>query len=215
MLEFVPDAAIATDAPRSIDAGNRIAMVEAAIAVFRRIALHEASPAIVAAEANVSVDELTRQFPTWNSLILATIDRWNGKRMASVRQIGETHGAVTMLRRIVQTNVADPALMRLLTSMINVAATPDHPMAALLQSDWRAFHNLVKGSLARDVDLEREPRTMDPARGAEQLIALYEGLQLQFMVRPGMDLLDSYDRAVTRLRHGWSVDYVAPSWNVD
>lgn len=55
---------------------------------------------------------------------------------------------------------------------------------------------------------------MEPARGAEQLIALYEGLQMQSMVRPGMDLLEAYDPAITRLRAGWSQAYVAPVWDL-
>jgi hypothetical protein len=38
---------------------------------------------------------------------------------------------------------------------------------------------------------------------------------MQSMVRPEMDLLASYDRGVTRLRVGWSQDYVEQIWDLD
>ena len=60
-----------------------------------------------------------------------------------------------------------------------------------------------------------EPGTMEPARGSEQLLATSEELQLQSMVRPEMDLLEAFDRAVTRLREGWSRAFVPPVWELD
>jgi hypothetical protein len=38
---------------------------------------------------------------------------------------------------------------------------------------------------------------------------------MQSMVRPRMDLLASYDRAVTRLRAGWSQSYAEQVWDLD
>ena len=39
-----------------------------------------------------------------------------------------------------------------------------------------------------------------PDVAAEQIIALCDGLQLQFLLRRGMDLLSAYDAAVDHLR---------------
>ena len=146
---------------------------------------------------------------------MAAVDRWNAERMEPVIPVMQTHGTVRFLRGIVEQNVRDPSLMRLLTSLLNVAATPDHPMAPTLQNEWHNFHALVLRGLVHDVAVGREPATMQPERGAEQLIALYEGLQMQSMVRPRMDLLASYDRAVTRLRAGWTQDYVEQVWDLE
>ena len=114
--------------------------------------------------------------------------------MRVILPLAHSQGAVLFLRAIVHANIADPALMRFLTGTINIAATPGHPMAPRLHSRWADFHTLVQGSLAHDIETGREPATMLPHRGAEHLVAVYEGLQLQSMVRPGMDLLDSFDR---------------------
>jgi AcrR family transcriptional regulator len=192
----------------------RRAIVRSCIVVLRRTAFHEATLEMVAAEANVPADLVVAQFGSWNGLVLAAVDRWTMQRMAPFRETAENHGTVAFLRGIVMANVEDPALVRLLTSLLGVAAMPDHPMAPLLRQDWNRFYGTVQLSLLRDVELGREPSTMDPARGAEQLIALYEGLQMQFMVRPRMNLLESFDRGVTRLRQGWNSAYVAPVWDL-
>lgn len=43
--------------------------------------------------------------------------------------------------------------------------------------------------------------------GAEHLIALYEGLQLQALLRAELDLVAAFDRAVARFERGWMDRY--------
>ncbi|WP_158590096.1 TetR/AcrR family transcriptional regulator [Amnibacterium setariae] len=192
----------------------RTAVIEAAIALFREQPLHHVALDEVAAAAGISTAELTAIHPTVDDLVIAVIRAWNQRRTAPLMPIAEGHGAVAFLRAIVLANAADPALMRLLTSAATIAATPTLPQAEQLQASWIHFHAIVQRALTQDVAVGREPATMEPARGAEQLIALYEGLQLQSMVRPHMDVVEAYDRAVTRLRDGWSRDYPPSVWEI-
>lgn len=189
-------------------------VVEAAIATFRERAFHEVTIEVVAERAGLPAEEVRGQFPGMDDVVVAAIQVWNDRRMRPILPVAVRYGAVAFLRGIVLANVEDPALMRMLTATVNIAATPDHPMAPVLQRQWIRFHALVQRTLADDVSIGREPATMEPARGAEQLIALYEGLQLQSMLRPHMDVVEAYDRAVTRLRDGWSRVYNAPVWQV-
>ena len=190
------------------------AILEAAIGLFREKPLHHVTLDGVAAAAGISTAELTAIHPALDDLVVAVIRAWNQRRTAPLMPIAEGHGAVAFLRAIVLANAADPALMRLLTSAATIAATPALPQAAQLQTAWVHFHAIVQRALAHDVAVGREPSTMEPARGAEQLIALYEGLQLQSMVRPHMDVVEAFDRAVTRLRDGWSRSYEPPVWDI-
>lgn len=199
---------------QTTDTKSRLQVIQGAITVFRRFAFHEATFDLVATAAQVTVQEVTARFPSWDDLLIATIDYWNGQRMRLILPVAERSGAAAFLRGIVQANIDDPALMRLLSATVNVAATPEHPMASFLQEEYHRFHLMVAQQLAADIRAGREPSTMEPARGAEQLIALYEGLQLQSMVRPTMNLLEAYDRAVTRMRAGWNREYVAPVWDL-
>lgn len=210
----VPSANQGSVDPISADAEIRKAIVRGSIETFRRLPFHEVTIADVAEESGVAEDMIVRQFGTFDGLVLATVDRWNAKRMAKLLPVAERHGAAVFLRLLVEANLEDPAFMRLLTSLVSIAALPSHPMAELLRQDWRHFSLMIQQQLTADIQHGIEPSTMEPARGAEQLIAIYEGLQIQAMVRPGMDLLDSYDRAVTRMRTGWSRAYTKPVWDL-
>jgi AcrR family transcriptional regulator len=193
---------------------ERRVLIAAAIATFRELPFHRVTMATVAARAAVSIDEVLAHFPTWDGLLLATLDRWNLSRMIPITPLLETHGTVWFLRGIVTATAADPAMSRFLLAMLNIAAVPDEPIAPMLLGRWADFHRLIQDNLAKDVELGREPSTMVPASGAEQLIAIYEGLQLQFLARPGLDLVASFDRAVTRLREGWRQSYIPPVWDI-
>lgn len=200
--------------PFSHDTETRVRIVEAVITAFRTRAFHETTFAVVAEIAALPLETVQGFFPRWDGLVMAAVDRWNAERMQPVLPLLRTHGTVGFLRGIVEQNVQDASLMRLLTSLLNVAATPGHPMAPTLQHEWHKFHALVLRGLVADVEIGREPNTMQPERGAEQLIAMYEGLQMQSMVRPRMDVLASYDRAVARLRAGWSHAYGDQVWDL-
>ncbi len=188
--------------PSGADIWN--AIVQAAIGAFKVRAFHDVTLPVVAAEAGLDLAVVEERFPSLDDLVVATVQVWNAERMAVAVPLAERHGAVIFLRVLVQSNVEDPSLNRLLTAVVNIAATPDHAMAFALQRQWIQFHALVERALTRDVTVGREPDALDPHRGAEQLIAMYEGLQLQSMMRPGMDLLDSFDVAVSQLRIAWA-----------
>lgn len=204
---------LAEDAPgarSAIDGG----IVAAAIALFRRKPLHHVTLEQVAAEAGTTDAVVRDRFPTIDHLVLEVVQTWNAQRTGPLVPIAERHGAVAFLRSIVLANAADPALMRLMSSTAAVAATADLPTAHALQTAWIRFHALVQRALTHDIAVGREPATMEPARGAEQLIAMYEGLQLQSMMRPHMDVAEAFDRAMTRLRDGWSRSYIPPVWDL-
>jgi AcrR family transcriptional regulator len=198
--------------PSGADIWN--AIVQAAIGCYRSRAFHEVTLEAVGEASGLGVAVVLERFPTQEDLVVATVQVWNAERMAVAVPLAERHGAAFFLRVLLQANTEDPSLVRLLTAVVNIAATPGHPMACVLQRQWIQFHALVERALARDVWLGREPSVLDPARGAEQLVAMYEGLQLQSMMRPGMDLLDSWDHAIERLRTGWAGHTAVALWEV-
>jgi AcrR family transcriptional regulator len=204
----------AAEVTAAADGDVLAAVVAAAVVVYRMRALHEVTVELVADEAGLDLPTVQRRFPSIDELLLATVGAWNAQRTAPMLPIAEREGAVAFLRAIVVSNVQDPALMRLLLGTANVAATPGHPAAPVLQQQWVQFHATVQRAFAHDIAIGREPATVEPSDGAEQLIAIYEGLQVQSMLRPNMDLLDSYDRAVVRLRAGWSSASTTPVWEL-
>lgn len=186
----------------------RITIVGATVDLLRDVPFHEARPEDVADRLAISVDELRQHFPSWDGLVLAALDRWNGTRMDDVTQdVGRNGTTVELLRAIVASNAEDPALMRLLVALLSVAGNPAHPMSTYLRSRYQLFFLQIKRGLEHDIAVGRAPHTMDPRRGAEQLIALYEGLQLQALLRADLDLVPAFDRSVARLERGWMERY--------
>ena len=183
---------------------DRLRVLAAAIAAYRVRAFHEVTLEVVAEEAGLDLAAVRACFATSDDLVLAVITVWNGERLGPILPVAERMGAAAFLRSVVVANAADPALMRLLSAMVNIAATPGHPVAPVLQQRWNHFHAVVQRALVHDIAIGREAAAVDAAQGAEQLIALYEGLQLQSMVRPDMDVVAAYERAVARLRDGWA-----------
>ncbi|WP_181429235.1 TetR/AcrR family transcriptional regulator [Curtobacterium sp. MCSS17_008] len=185
----------------------RITIVGATVDLLRDVPFHEARVDAVAERMGITTAELRQHFPSWDGLVLAALDRWNGARMDEVtREVGDG-STVELLRAIVASNAEDPALMRLLVALLSVAGNPAHPMATYLRSRYQLFFSQIKRGLQHDIAVGRAPHTMDPRRGAEQLIALYEGLQLQAMLRADLDLVPAFDRAVARLERGWMERY--------
>jgi hypothetical protein len=146
--------------------------------------------------------------------MLATIETWHGRRNAALLSVADDLGAVAYLRAVVVANIAEPSLMRLMMGAASIGAAPGHPMGPVLRQQWVHFHGTVQRALTQDIAIGREPSTVEPPHGAEQLIALYEGLQVQSLLRPNMDLLESYDRSVARLREGWASTYTPAVWQI-
>ncbi|PZE27317.1 MULTISPECIES: TetR/AcrR family transcriptional regulator [unclassified Curtobacterium] len=185
----------------------RVIIVDGAVDLLHEVPFHEARPEAVAARIGISLEELHQHFPSWDGLVLAAVDRWNGQRTEAIEHTLGDVSTVEFLRAMVASNVRQPALMRLLVALASVASDCTHPMAPYLQSRYQLFVTQIRRGLEHDVAVGRAPHTMDPRRGAEQLIALYEGLQLQALLRQDLDLMSAFDRAASRLERGWEERY--------
>lgn len=208
------DQAMDGPAPELRGAAIWDAAVQASLKIFALRPLHEVALDQVAAQIGVPVAAVQEQIPDVNELLIAAIQHWYGDRMGQVHAKAAKVGTIAFLRDLLTISIADPTFTRLVLTGASIAGTPDHPAAGTLRQMWIRFHALVHRALVQDIVDGREPDTMDPANGAEQLLSIYEGLQFQWLFRPHMDLLAAFDRATTRLRHGWSEAYHAPIWDI-
>jgi hypothetical protein len=206
--DAVPDA----PAPDSVadehleHARLRLHIAAATIELIRTGDTLRPDGAAVAAAAGVDDEVVQREFPTWQSLVAVTVMRWHEARIAPLlAEFGE-HGAVAFLERLIAANLADPRMMRLLVSTLTEGADTANPAAPFYRNQYEGFHRTVHQLFERDVAEGREPATVDPRRAADQLLALYEGLQLQAMLRNGFDVLAAFRDVTAQLRRGWAAD---------
>jgi len=186
------------------DADLRARIVTGAIDAYRAADFHTVGPAEVAAHAGVTEAEVRRVYPLWELLVVAVMDRWNNGSRRALWVVAERSGAVAYLRARLEAGCDEPALVRLRVALLSAASNPDHPAAGWFRAQYtRSFEDITL-ALVRDVVAGREPRGASPRHAAEQLVALFEGLQLQSMIRDDADPLAGFDRAVARMRVGWA-----------
>lgn len=169
----------------------------------------------VAERSGMSVAQVTELFPSHHALLAATVMRWTRAVSVPLQPLAAEKGTVAYLHALLAAHAEEPALMRLIASCLTVATDPEADGADYYRSVYLQFREVVRAALTEDVRTGREPATMDPDRGTQQLLALYDGLRLQSLLTDDTDVLDAFDRAATRMRRGWSEQYEQPSyWDI-
>jgi hypothetical protein len=177
-------------------------IVRGAIDALRSHPFNRVDHAVVAATAGVDEAEVTRLFPTWKSLLLVTYDRWieirgtgrHGQRPAST---------VDYVRMTLVEDVHDPGLVRVMAGAINIASAGDDAFSDMFRRRHTDFHAYMTVALAKDFEAGREVSAIPASEAATQLLAMYEGLQIQMLVRRDVDIVAEFDSAAETLRRGW------------
>lgn len=183
----------------------------AAIEAYRASDFTSVGIAEVARSAALPVDAIWQVFPSWDLLIISVADQWSGRIRRSCMHVGEADGAAAYLRALLAAAATDPAMVRMRVALLSAGSASSHPASGWFRLQYDRFLEDIVLMLTRDVVARREPATIAPKHGAEQLIALYEGLQMQAIMMPGVQLLSSWDRAVARMRTGWAMAQSAAS----
>ncbi|GGL01485.1 AcrR family transcriptional regulator [Curtobacterium luteum] len=182
-------------------------ILQASIEVLRDVGPARASLGAVADRAGLSEEEVAKHYQTVPVLLASTLATWLDQVIAPFAPMAVTDGTVAYLRRLVVAFAEDPALDRLIVSSLAPAADPGEPAGEAFLASYRAFRAGIRASLEHDIVVGREPRTMDPAKGAQQLLALFDGLRIQNLFDPEPDVAATFARAAERLRTGWSEPY--------
>ncbi len=182
------------------DASSAERIVRGAIRAFRLHPFHEVDAGTVTETCGVDRTVVDRLFPTWDGLLLVAYDRWlqlRGSRRSSVPRCTIDHVRMTLAE-----DVADPGLVRLLAGVLPLAAS-ERDFAGFFRKRFEEYVEELTVGLQRDIATGVETIGIPAHQAATQLLAVHEGLQVQMLVRPYLDVLVEYDRAVHTLRYGW------------
>ncbi|MGW8432352.1 TetR family transcriptional regulator C-terminal domain-containing protein [Curtobacterium citreum] len=185
-------------------------IVRGAIRAYRLYAFEMVDAVVVADTCGVRPEDVDRLFPSWDGLLLVTYDRW-----IQLRGTGRSTPATTVdhVRTTLAEDVADPGLVRLMADVLTIAAA-DGDFAELFRKRFEEFVEELTRGLEADVRAGTERLGIPAHQAATQLLAVYEGLQIQMLVRPYLDVLVEYDRSVRTLRLGWREQETA-AWDLD
>lgn len=186
-------------------------IVRGAIRAYRLHPFGDVDASVVAEVCGVDPDVVARLFPTWDALLLVTYDRWT--QLRGTRRQKPPSCTIEHLRMTLAEDVADPGLVRVLAGVVTIAAS-DNEFAELFRKRFEEHVEEITVGLQRDADAGHEDLAIPAYQAATQLLAVQEGLQIQMLVRPHVDVLVEFDRAVRTLRQGWREREV-PAWDLD
>lgn len=193
----------------------RTRVLNAAIAAIHSGGVSRFSLEAVARLAEMSADGVLELFSSQQALLAATVMRWTRAVSAPLLPLAGERGTVAFLHALLVAHAEEPALMRLVASTLATSTDPTTDGSDYYRSAYMQFRETIRSALVADVQAGREPATMDPVRGAQQLLALYDGIRLQSLLTPDTDVVDAFDRAAARMRRGWAEHYEQPTyWDI-
>lgn len=184
---------------------RRSAIVRAATQVFAERGYHGASLRTIAERVGVSSASLVQYFGTKEGLLAAVLVEWaRESRPAGVESLRGLAFFASM-REAMVFNAAHPGLVELFLTLTAEATSTDHPARAFVQQRYATVvreHVRHLREAVEDGDV-----TLPPDGGLELqarlFVAAMDGIELQWLLDPGLDLLELFDHLLEQTLASW------------
>jgi AcrR family transcriptional regulator len=180
---------------------RRDAILAAANEVFATRGFRGASLATIAKRVGVSEPGLLHHFASKEELLLELLalrDQHDDERIV---QAFDAHAHVLeVLLELCHQNAERPGIVRLFTILAAESVDPDHPAHAWFVDRYRDR----RAQLAEQIAVEQREGSVatdaDPERAAAQILAMFDGLQIQWLLDPdGTDMVALFGDFLSRL----------------
>ena len=181
---------------------RRDAILAAANEVFAERGFRGASLATIAKRVGLSEPGLLHHFSSKEELLLELLklrDQHDDQRIAEAI---EAHvGALEVLLELCRQNAERPGLIRLFTILAAESVDDDHPAHEWFRDRYRVRREeTARGLAAAQRDGRIDP-DLDVDAAASQILALFDGLQIQWLQDPGsVDMVAVFEDFLARLR---------------
>ncbi|HWD07391.1 MAG TPA: TetR/AcrR family transcriptional regulator [Amycolatopsis sp.] len=185
---------------------RRREIIESASRVFASYGFVSGSLRQIAEEVGVTPAALTRHFGSKEGLLSAVLENWDAD--AEARNPPDVRGLdyFLRLRDAVLYNQAHRGLIELFLTLSAESTHPDHPARQFVRNRYDQV-------VATGVEHLREARDAgDTVWLADELIeaevrslfATMDGIQLQWLIDPDLDLVGVFSRALAQYLHRWT-----------
>lgn len=160
---------------------------------------HESlSIAQIANGAGISESSLQYHFPTRDEIFVAALTAADERERREYSKVGLL-ADIDFLRMVARRGVSEPNRIRLFTEMLANASDASHPAHEYIREHHRyAMENNANLLRERQRTGAAHP-DLDPDEFARQLVAVWDGLQAQWLVSRDFDLEESIVEACRRL----------------
>lgn len=190
---------------------RREQILYAAMVVFAEQGYHRASLAGIAEQVGISQAGLLHHFPTKQHLLTAVLGErdqldqaWLGELDPDSR-VGPR--VLVNLLRLVDRNRRLGGLVQIYTALSGESVTDAHPARGWFTARYAEVTGQLEGALRTGVDEGAIRQDTDCDQLAREIIAVMDGLQLQWLLRPDeVDMVACFHGYATRLARSIATD---------
>jgi AcrR family transcriptional regulator len=181
---------------------RREAILHAANEVFAAQGFHKAALSTIAMRVGLSEPGLLHHFPSKEHLLLELLalrHEHDAERVA--RALSNHEGFLDALLGLCRENQDTAGLVRLFTILAAESVDDDHPAHDWMVERYRTLRERFATRIEREQRAGRIDATLDARRLAPQLIAMFDGLQVQWLLDPDeVDMAAVFEDFLDRLR---------------
>jgi AcrR family transcriptional regulator len=171
---------------------TRTAILDAALEVFAEAGYRSGSLRNVADRVGISEAGLLHHFRSKSALLAAVLER-RDEQDENLFKFATDDGRTNLasLLALAEYNATVPGVVELFCTLSAEATSPDHPAHQYFVDRYARTVEMIRQAFAL-LDGQGELRAgVDPLRGAQQVIALWDGLQIQWLLdRRSLDMAE-------------------------
>ena len=173
---------------------QRERILSAATEVFARHGYAGSSLRQIASEVGVTPAAILVHFGSKEGLLMAVLDHWTVQSSVAHHDL---HGVsyLRSLTDLMRRHLSERGFIELFSTMATEASDPAHPAHDFMTRRYEFVVGRVAKELSRASAL-REIRPLDARRTgtmARRVVAMMDGLQIQWLLDPSVDLVGEFD----------------------
>jgi len=185
---------------------RRRKIIESATRIFGSHGFNSGTLRQIAKEVGVTPAALARHFDNKEGLLSAVLNNWDAE--ARARNPGDVRGLAffVRLRDAVIYNQANRGLIELFLTLAGESTNPAHPARNFIQGRYREVVD-KSAQLLREARDTGEIVWMDDETIVAEVRSLYammDGIQLQWLVDPNVDLVRIFSHALAAILERWT-----------
>ena len=175
--------------PYAKSTARRAEIIERASEAFSANGFNGASLREISSAVGLTQPGLIHHFGTKDALLAAVLEH---KDVSSVESFDSEH-VLTALRALVAQNLARPGLIKLYTTLTAESINPSHPAHEYFTTRYTKARALFSGLMRRAQKSEEIAPGLDPETLGVLLVAVMDGLQLQWLHDQDVDITTAFD----------------------
>jgi len=181
---------------------RREEILRAANELFAVQGFHGTSLSSIATRVGLSEPGLLHHFPSKEHLLLELLSlrhEHDGERVA--RALADHAGLLDAVLGLCRENQDRPGLVRLFAIIAGESVDDDHPAHDWMVDRYRALRARMAARIATEQREGRIDPALDPATLAPQILAMWDGVQVQWLLDPeAVDMSAVFADFLARLR---------------